>query len=54
MSKCLIYDNVFVRYEFQLVGDKKYGSFKNGEWNGMIRELRDRVRRKSHFKPSSL
>jgi len=32
------------KYEFQLVGDGKYGSKSNGEWNGMIRELRDKVR----------
>ncbi len=25
-----------------MVGDQKYGSFVDGEWNGMIRELRDR------------
>ncbi len=37
---------VFCSYDFQLVGDKKYGSFVNGEWNGMIRELRDRVTKK--------
>ena len=29
------------KYKFHLVGDGKYGSFVNGEWNGMIRELID-------------
>ncbi len=36
--------NLKFKYEFHLVGDQKYGSFVDGEWNGMIKELRDRVR----------
>ncbi len=34
------------KYEFHLVGDGKYGNLneETGEWNGMIRELRDRVK----------
>ena len=39
----MLSDQLKFKYKFHLVGDRKYGSFKNGEWNGMIRELRDQV-----------
>lgn len=31
------------RYEFYLVADGQYGSLKNGQWNGLIKDLLDRV-----------
>ena len=32
------------KYKFHIVADGKYGNVDaNGQWNGMIRELRDQV-----------
>ena len=31
------------RYEIRLVPDGKYGAPENGKWNGMVKELMDRV-----------
>ena len=39
------------KYEFHLVRDKKYGTTnKDGEWDGMIREILDGVSRCHHVK----
>lgn len=31
------------KYEFYLVKDGKYGSLKDGRWDGLIKDLLDRV-----------
>ena len=46
----MLSDRLKFKYKFHIVGDGKYGSFKDGEWNGMIRELRDQVRHLLEFR----